>query len=394
MCFAVIWILVIPGAILTHMSVSKLIPRVKDLPDNIVKGFDEVFKFAYLAKDSADVKTAAEGAVQLCGIINAATTCSNPNVNPSSAAQQVTRNVASAKAAIAQAFATSLSVVSEIANDKYFGTADLKLTADNLNKITTELNKISDTMKCYEVIPTFCGIYVSADGITGGIATVNKAITSFKDNEMVEKFKDNTGLLTFLHALPYFMVLSLIFFAIFWWRGGVCCCCRGGTVCGTMALLPSILLWLVSFVIFIVVLAGGIGVKYAGNHIEIPVLNSKPTLDDAIDHIQNQYPAFWNLVFADFVDALELLLYASYFFVAASLLQALYTCCEFSCCPYRGKAEGGSPAAEPNAEPKAEPNADASKTIMQPGAEEKAQEPAAEQPVEVPVEDEGVHTTV
>jgi len=375
--FAVICFLVVPGAILTHLSVGTLIPTISDLPVNIVKGFDEVFKFAHLEKDAGKVKTSAAAPLKECGIVSPLNTCPTTSPDPSNPAQQGTISAAAARAEIKQAFATSLSVVSKIANDKYFGSADLKSTADNLNKMTSELNKIKDTMKCYEAIPTFCGIFKSADGLVSGMAAVNKALDAFKNGDIVKQWEDNKGLLTFLHALPYLTFMSLLLFACFWWKGGVCCCCRGGTKLGSCALIPSTLLWLVSFLIYAFVLVSGIVVKYMANQIEVPVLNGKPALDVAIAHIQTNYPEFWKVVFSDMADGLDMLLMASYFFVAVCLLQAFYSCLEMCCCPYRAKAE------KPSA---AEATADATAPTTAPGLLNPPAESIAKPDVEQPAE--------
>lgn len=345
--FGIICVLVVPGAILTHLAVSELIPEISDLPGNLVKGFDEVFKFAYLLSDSEVVKAEAATALSTqCGPFNAASQC--PNYSPQAAANldQRSMQAAAAKLAINNAFGRSLGVVNGIANDKYFGTDDLKNTADELNKITGEMAKIKDSMKCYEAKPVFCGIFVSADGIVQGMAEVNKALDKFKTSEVVKQWDDNKSLLTFMHALPYFLVLSLIFFGVFWGLGGVCCCCRGGTKCGTLALIPSILLWLVSFVIYAIVMASGIAITVMADDIPVKGLKGEPSLKDAINHIQTNYPAFWEVVFAGMSTGLGKLLTASYFFVAVGLLQSLYTMFECCCCPYRKKA-GEEDAAKP-----------------------------------------------
>merc|ERR1719247_2932307 len=194
-------------------------------------------------------------------------------------------------------------------------------------------------MKCYEAVPTFCSIYTLADGIVKGMAQVDKAINTFKNSDAVSQWNDYKDLLTFLHALPYLTVLSLLLFAIFWCRGGVCCCCRDGTLAGTRALIPSILLWLASFVIFGIVLVAGLAMKFYADKFEVAVLVGKPTMEAVINHIQTNYADFWRVVFLDLEEGLEQLLLASYFFVGASLLQALYSGLEMCCCPYRKKAE-------------------------------------------------------
>eukprot|EP00929_Paragymnodinium_shiwhaense_P114515 TRINITY_DN82968_c0_g1_i1.p1 TRINITY_DN82968_c0_g1~~TRINITY_DN82968_c0_g1_i1.p1 ORF type:complete len:359 (+),score=46.93 TRINITY_DN82968_c0_g1_i1:90-1166(+) len=344
--FFIICILVLPCAFLTHVSVSTLIPAISDLPANLVQGFDEVFKFAYLEKDATQVRKSSAEAVQLCGVTDAAVTCpSNPQPDTTDPTQLNDINAQPSKTAITNAFANSLRVVQRVANDKYFGTDDLKETADNLNKIVLELEKISPMMKCYAAIPTFCGIYMAGDGMVAGVGQVQMAIDSFTNSDIVKQWDAKKGLLIFLHVLPYFIALSLAFFGIFWYMGGVCCCCRGGTKSGTLALIPSVLLWLVSFIIYFLVLVTGVTVKYSADRIEVPVLKGKPMLDAVIEHIQTDFSEFWNVVFADLEHGLDLLLTASYFVVVTAFLQFFYMSLECCCCPYRRKAGAEEDAA-------------------------------------------------
>jgi len=343
-----IWLLVIPGILLTHLAVGKLIGPISDLPANIVKGFDEVFKFAYLEQDSKDVKASAGGAVGQCSVggvaLDAATVCptnaysSDPTAY-STADGSGNMNTVAANAAIQKSFATSLSIVQKVANDKYFGTEELQETADSLNKITQELNQLDPSMPCVAGVPAFCGIWDNGDKLVQGMAQVQAEIDKFEESDMIERWDEHKGILTFLHAVPYIMVIGLLFFTIFWWRGGVCCCCRDGTKCGTFALIGFVLCWLLSFIIYLVVLAVGCVFKFAANRLEITMLKGKPTLDEAVDHIQTNYPEFWNVVFADLEEGLDDLFKSSWFFTVASLVIVLYAMCECCCCPYRDKGE-------------------------------------------------------
>jgi len=224
--------------------------------------------------------------------------------------------------------------VSKVVNDKYFGIDDLKPTANSLNKIVEDMSKLNDTMKCAASTPLFCSIYTSSEGIVAGMSTVNRAIDTFKTSDIVEKWDDYHKFLILLHGLPYIIVVALLFFTCFWMKGGVCCCCKGGTF-ATLALIPFTLFWLLSLVIYAIVCVIGVVVKYSSDRIDVPVLKGNPNLKQAIEHIQTAYPEFWQLVFADLSNGLDLLLKASFFFVIACLIIALYSCCECLCCPYR-----------------------------------------------------------
>merc|ERR1711976_105903 len=123
---------------------------------------------------------------------------------------------------------------------------------------------------------------------------------------MGKQWGDHESKLMGLHALPYIMVLSLVFFTCFWMRGAVCCCCREGTIAG-LALIPYVLLWLTSFVIYLIVFAIGTSIKYVADKIPVPGLKTEPSLKDAISHLDTKFPEFWNLCFAEMGDGLDLL---------------------------------------------------------------------------------------
>jgi hypothetical protein len=253
-------------------------------------------------------------------------------------------NASAAKAEILKNFDSSLTLVRRVASDKYFGTAGLKTTAESLNNITAEISKLNNTMQCFKATPVFCTIFKSSNKIVDGMAQVSKAINDFKTNDIIQQWEDRGDLVVFLHALPYFLVLSLVFFAFFIWRGGVCCCCRSGTFVGTLALVPFAIFWLLAFVIYMIVCAIGAALKFASDKIDVPGLHEKGTLEDVTAHIQNSYPEFWKVVFSDMEHGLDLLFKASFFFVVACLLMAVYAGCECCCCPYRKKLEAKEPA--------------------------------------------------
>jgi len=338
--FFAIWILLIPGVILTHWGVSSVIPPISDLPDNVVKGFDEVFKFKYLEEDSKKIVSTAGAQVEKCypgGLKKAAVVCPSQAYKADMQGFQQsgsTMDAIQAKADINKIFQTSLDVVNRIANDKYFGNDDLKSTGEELTKIKSKVEEVPDTPPCTVGVPAFCEIYLSGDSIVGGMSQVNEAINKFKDSDIIKQWDEHKSLLTFLHALPYFMVLAMVFFSVFWLRGGICCCCHGGTKCGTFALLPMIVLWLASFVIYLIVLAVGMVFTVGADKIEVPALKGKPTLKESIDHIQTAYPEFWKVVFADLSDGLDSLFKASWVFTIVAIFVFFYACCECMCRPY------------------------------------------------------------
>jgi len=205
-----VWLLLIPGAILTHLALVKLIPQIEDLPSNIIAGFDETFKFAYLKADSAKVGDAAGKAVEMCSFDPAADCAS-----PAGLGNADTKDVSGAKATILQAFGTSLTVIQRVADDKYFGVPSLKDTAKSLDDIMKKVKETEDSMQCRQIVPTFCAIYQSSGDIAKGMTEVTKSLDEFKNSEIIKQWDERKGLLTFLHALPYFMVLGLLAFSLF-----------------------------------------------------------------------------------------------------------------------------------------------------------------------------------
>jgi hypothetical protein len=357
-CFFFIWILLLPGILLTHLALIKLIPEVEDLPGKVIKGFDEVFKFAYLAADSIEVQNAANDVVTACGKTpttfcpTAQQTCTSGQqalVTCSGDAPSAT--IQATKARIVAAFAKSLAVVERVASDQYFGQPGLEDTATQLDDITKEVENIPDgDQPCVAALPMFCEISNSADSIVAGMSMVTAEIDKFKDSDIVKQWDENKTYLTLLHCMPYFMVIAMLFFTLFWYRGGVCCCCRDGTKAGCGLILMAIF-WLASFILYVVVLASGIALSVLQKDIEVPVLKGNPSLEQAIDHIQYQYPEFWRIVFADLVDGLDQLYKASWFFNVVALIILIYGFCECCCCPYRKKADPKPKQEEPPAPP-------------------------------------------
>jgi len=328
MCFLFMWISIIPGAIYTHIALSKLLPGVADLPTNIASGFDEVLKFAKLEEDSASITEAASRALAKCGK-TPATGCFNYQVVPQ------TVNTTVEKKQIQDAFSRSLNTVKKVTSDPYFGVSDFENTDQQLTKILDDLNSINSVLSCTEAVPTYCEIHVASGSIVEGIGAVNKAIEDFKGSEFVERWEDNEQLFVFLHVLPYILVLGMLCFTFFWWQGGICCCFKGGTFVGSLALPFFFVFWAAAFVIWAIIAITGTILKYGADRIDAPVLKGPPTLKVAIDHVRTAFPEFWDLVFAPLVEGLELLLPCAWLFFGITILIGLYSMCECCCCPYR-----------------------------------------------------------
>jgi len=209
-CLFSLWIMIIPGAFYTHVSVGKLLPGVRDLPTNIATGFDTILKFALLEQESQNIANASSLALAKCGVMDPNLGCSNFQL------MQQQANTAAEKTSIQAAFNRSLNTVKKVTSDPYFGVDDLQQTDIQLTNILNKLNNVSAVMTCTEAVPVYCSIHSSSDSIIGGISTVNQAITSFKNSDAVETWEKNEDLFITLHVLPYILVVGMLCFTFFW----------------------------------------------------------------------------------------------------------------------------------------------------------------------------------
>jgi len=200
-------------------------------------------------------------------------------------------------------------------------------------------------------------MYKSAEELVGMAKNVTGEIDKMIEDPAVKEFQKNADYLKFLHALPYILVLSTLFFVVLWCKNGACCCCKNGTVLQCCCIvLPQALLWLVSFVIMTIFAAVGYLVQYVLLEQKVDTFEGEPTVGDLLDHIQNFYAEFWELVFKELVDGLEQFRLASTIFVVACIIVVIYTCCFCCCRPYavnKAEAEETSPVKDAKVEEKA-----------------------------------------
>jgi len=327
-CFVLVWVLVVQATLMTYVSLNGLLPHLKDLPKNLASGFDETFKFSYLNQDAARVKSLAAIALKKCHVVahSACPAKSNLKFRQQGTVipQQISTTATEQRLIIAR-LENSLIIVSIVALDRYLGIQGLSETAKLVSRIVANVDKLEGTMPCNDSSPVFCDIYASASGIASEMNSVNKAIETFKANGLVERWEANQDGMFLLLGLPCSMVVTLVFFAYFW-SNGVRCSCR---TC--LAIISYVFFWLMSFTIYALICAIGIGVTYAADKIEVPVLKGKPSLEAAVGHIKTAFPEFWDLVFADMENGLGLLLRASYLALVGCLLIALSGACDCCC---------------------------------------------------------------
>jgi len=328
-----VWLLILPGLILTHYALVSLLPSIQNLPENVVVGIEETLRLSYLKSDSEKIKTASTDALGKCNAVPVADCNYNTQTNSADV------NVKNELDTIRGAFDDSLTVVQKFANDPYFGVPDMQETADSLNDISNDMKNLPDEMKCYESNVVFCKMHSSADDIVDGMSQVNEALDQFKNSDLLALFVQYSDYLVILHAFPYILVLGMLCLTFFWSRSHKGCCPHG------LCYIPFILFWLVNFAFYLVVAAVGVLTQSSAKHIEISTLKNKPTIEEFLTHIQTEFKDFWDVVFLDMMDGLQLLLSASFFYVAVALLIILYSFCLCCCRPYKeensGKADGG-----------------------------------------------------
>lgn len=330
--YVLTWILLLIGMIIYHIAIDDVVPYLENLPKNIEKGFDDTFKFASLETDSLDTKTQCITALAKCGV--------TPPCSGGGGSMGTSRTAAE-KAKITKNFDSSLEMVAKVCNDKYFGTEALAETGRQLNEMMSILDKIPVTdAPCAATDALYCSMYDLADAVIAGVAGVNEEIDSFSSSDEVKTWKDNADKLNYLHALPYMLVISALFFACGWFLHGscwCCCCCRKGQsgARSCMWVLPHCLFWFVFFIINSIIVVVGYVIKNNLDEVKMDMLNNKPTLDVFIEHVQAVYPEFWNAVFGKMETGLDDMWKSALVFEVFCIMIVAYGCC--MCCfrPYR-----------------------------------------------------------
>lgn len=320
------------GIILYHSAVIELKPHLAELPDNMAKGFYDVFKFAALEADSQDTKVQAITALAKCGVLPVMCSSSYPVTS-------MTSSTVAEKAKILANFNNSLMSVMKICNDKYFGTDALAGVGADLNKMLADVAAVDATnAPCVGTNALYCSMYASSDSVKQSVAGVNAEIDKFTTGKMVTEWKDNASKLDLLHILPYILVISALFFLCFWYRDGACwCCCfcKDGSKMGCLYILPHAFFWLLFFITNSIIFGVGLVIMIAADDIKVDSFKGKPSVKDLLDHIETQYPEFWDLVLGGVTKGLGALWKAAVVFEVFSIVIVAYGCCMCCCRPYR-----------------------------------------------------------
>uniref|UniRef100_A0A7S1MCF9 Uncharacterized protein n=1 Tax=Alexandrium catenella TaxID=2925 RepID=A0A7S1MCF9_ALECA len=329
-CFFVCWLLVVASALMYHVVVARLLPPLQDLPTNIATGFDDVFRFAYMTRDAQTVKDSAASALSKCNVV-ASAACPSYQMRPVPGESNTTDE----RNAIVTAFRESLATVQRVADDEYFGTAELQKTAQELANMTASIAQLSDTMPCSDSNVLYCNIYKAGETVISEVASVRAEMDRFRDSPAVDNFEEQSSWLLVLHALPWLLVVAMLSLSIFWCQGGLCCCQAGGSVYAWCSLLPFVVFWLLTFILMFVVVAAGVVLKVGSGDVVLDQLRGRPTLAQLVEHIETKFPDFYNVAIADLISAFKAWVGASAIMLAVSVVVLLHSCCLCCARPYR-----------------------------------------------------------
>jgi hypothetical protein len=340
-CLGFAWIMCAVTVLLTHLSVAKIHPPIRDLTTNVLLGFQEDFKFKQIEVDGQLIMDQSTSALQTCYSAATGSGCSSVptfDVTSSSTLTQWTT--------IDNAFDASLSIVFKVAEDKCLGASGFDSTASNLRTIQNTLNELEATASselCAVTWPKYCAMYVAGEGLKIGATEVNKQIDDMVESDAVKKITEYSDNIKMMHGLPYVLVASLAFFTLFWaYSGAVCCCCRGGKCLGCiLCAIPHFLLWLMYVIISSIVVGIGFYIPIWADDFEFSFSDDPCTISELIDHIETEYSAFYTRVLKDLIDGMISFHRA---FVAAALICFFiggYAYCICVCRPYSRETGGG-----------------------------------------------------
>jgi len=336
-CFGVVWLLLLIAVIMMHAALGKVVPAIADFPDNLVKGFMVVFGFEDLQVLSRDIKSNAQGALNLCNFTASTTSCNlyNPQTECLTPGGQTSVDTTQYKSTITGAFAGGLTKIEKVGKDKYFGTEDFASASGDIDTISAELDKISGSMQCCAATPVYCEIWKSAQILDTSYVSIKTEIDKMTTGDAIDTFNNAAKNLKFLHILPWILVLSTLIFGVMWWKNGACCCCSNGTFMWCcLVSVPQAVTWLLAFILMSIFT--GIGFAFGPVVLDLKVdeFKGQPTVGTLLDHVKDTFPEFWAIVFEELVSGLDTFRSSSTIFVVCCLIIIIYSCCFCCCRPY------------------------------------------------------------
>jgi len=344
--FLVLWVLELCALILAHQGISAVIPEITFLPENLIEGFQVSLGIGELKGGMETVQAEAEKVLVKCGQPAVAATLETfctaimADQNADTTDLLLNANADAEKAAIVQAFEDGLAKAKKVVTDDYFGKPEMASAADGLTTISDKLAESDDgDAPCRAQNQIYCGMREAAVQTLAGVDDVNKAIDSLAENDSMDVFKDQVApQLPLLHIVPYVFVLSLVLFTFFWSSesAGACCKSKIGVCC---YIFHFILGW-VGNGIAIAVVAVYLALGPGADRIEIPegiLATDGANLQILKDHISDEFPELWELIFEPFGDAGTAIGQAFMVFLAVGLITIIYGILVCIIRPYKKK---------------------------------------------------------
>jgi hypothetical protein len=147
-------------------------------------------------------------------------------------------------------------------------------------------------------------MFVSAEKIVAEASKVKKEIEKFTNGKVVKEFEDQKDLLNLLYIIPALFFLAFLMFTCFWAIDAACVCC-GGSIPGCVAMIGYLLLWFLFFIISLVIVIAGLAFRDAVDKEKIKDVNGEPTIKVFVDHVEKQYPEFYDLVLKKLIEELD-----------------------------------------------------------------------------------------
>lgn len=349
----VAWVLLALVVLLTHIAVSKVVPPIRNLPANVLSGFDDVLRFSALEKDGLAVSNYSSVAMGGC-LTEFSSASTEVEIAAAKAAMTANGECVLGKVpsfvpgekqtktkvqldGINAAFSSTLTLIQTVVTDKCLAAEGFNGTAQRLNEITDKTMELEPVMTpCIASWPLYCAIYHSGKALAEGASAASDQIEKLVNSEAVNKLTDNLSYLRLLHGLPYLLVLYMVFFTAFWYNsGGVCCCCAGGHCLGCLCCLtPSMLLWLTYFILSFAIVAVGFIIRHFAKETEMKGVGAGCTIAELVTHLEVQYTAFFDLVLKDLLAGLVLFDNAFKASLALCLIMGFYAICLCFCRPY------------------------------------------------------------
>jgi hypothetical protein len=367
LCFFIIWGAIFVASVLMHVAVATIVPSISALPQNLADGLLLEFGIGTMASESESIMVSANTALRMCepSIEESGSDGHNSDQeqwclvqSPRCTSQeglldaktqvywQTHVETSEYVSKILDSYTASLKKVVTLADDKYLGVDQFQEAAAFSKEIKTKVEELKDVAdkECCAQIPLYCGLYDLGKEVNGLSEEAQEGASKISDNQGVQLFEQYSAYLNGFHALPYIVVICMMFYSVLWYKNGNWCCCSNGKFIDFCCIiLPQIVFWLFAFVVMAIFTAIGYSISLVFAVTTIEDLPGTPTIQELVDHISQTYTDFWDLCFTDLIGGMEFFRIATTIFFLVAWLIFFHSCC-FCCCKPYASADGDAKA--------------------------------------------------